>query len=61
MKRHFLFFIILLVLAPSAARSDGPGLTVHEFGVFTWAEGALYGVLDEEAPRHRPYAPGDLR
>ena len=50
MKRFPLYIIIWLVLAPSAARGDGPGLTVHEFGVFTWGDGALHGILDEEVP-----------
>lgn len=42
--------LFVLVAGAAAARADGPPLTVHEFGVFTWGDGALHGILDEEVP-----------
>jgi hypothetical protein len=50
MIRLSVLFLVALVLCPAAARGDGPGLVVHEFGVFTWGDGALHGILDEEVP-----------
>ncbi len=48
--QRMVLFIVMIVVSAAPARADEPALTVHEFGVFTWGDGALHGILDEEVP-----------
>ncbi len=50
MKHLLTLLLTVIILTPAEVQADGPGLTVHEFGVFTWGDGALHGILNEEVP-----------